>query len=167
VKWHYLQMAADGDPTRYTARDLAALCGVSERTVRYYVEEGLLPRPASRGRGANFEADHLTRLHLIRAMQQAGNDLESIRDYLREMERELGRTGATLEAALAVWTARTEEAAWRERLTKQWATPELAHRYRIAEGIDLLVDLRAAPHPGRMREIVRLIRKAFAAEDDD
>ncbi|HSZ51318.1 MAG TPA: MerR family transcriptional regulator [Caulobacteraceae bacterium] len=160
-------MAADGDPTRYTARELAALCGASERTVRYYVGEGLLPPPASRGRGANFGADHLTRLRLIRAMQQAGNDLESIRDYLREMERELGRTGATFEAALTVWTARTEEAAWRAKLTKHWATPEVAHRYRIAEGIELLVDPRATPHPGRMREIVRLIRDAFAEEDGD
>jgi DNA-binding transcriptional MerR regulator len=167
VQWHYPWMAAVDDRTRYTARELAALCGVSERTVRYYVEEGLLPPPASRGRGANFEADHLTRLRLIRAMQQAGNDLESIGDYLREMERELGRTGATFEAALAVWTARTEEAAWREKLAKHWATPELAHRYRIAEGIELLVDPRVTPHSARMREILRLIREAFAAGDGD
>ena len=166
MKWHYLRMTEDDDRIRYTARELAALCGVSERTVRYYVEEGLLPPPASRGRGANFEADHLTRLRLIRAMQQAGNDLESIRDYLREMERELGRTGATFEAALAVWSARTEEAAWREKLTRHWATPDVAHRYRIAEGIELLVDLRATPHPGRMREIVRLIREAFVEDED-
>lgn len=160
-------MAAEDDLARYTARELGALCGVSERTVRYYVGEGLLPPPASRGRGANFGSEHLTRLSLIRAMQQAGNDLESIRDYLRELERDQGRTGATFEAALTVWTARTEEAAWREKLTKHWATPEVAHRYRIVEGIDLLVDLRAAPHAGRMREIVRLIRDALAIEEGD
>jgi len=107
-------MAEDDNRARYTARELGALCEVSERTVRYYVEEGLLPPPASRGRGANFGEEHLTRLRLIRAMQQAGNDLESIRDYLAELERELPRTGATFEAALAVWTARSEEASWRE-----------------------------------------------------
>ena len=160
-------MAEDDDRTRFTARELGALCEVSERTVRYYVEEGLLPPPASRGRGANFGEEHLTRLRLIRAMQQAGNDLESIRDYLAELERELPVTGATFEAALAVWTARTEEASWREKIRKRLGGPELAHRYRIADGVELLVDLRAAQPPSRMREIVRLIRKAFAEEDED
>lgn len=160
-------MTTEDSLARYTARELGALCGISERTVRYYVGEGLLPPPASRGRGANFGAEHLTRLRLIRAMQQAGNDLESIGDYLTELERELPKSGATFEAALAVWTARTEEAAWRERFGKRLEAPELAHRYRITEGVELLVDLRAAQNPARMREIVRLIRKAFDSEDSD
>lgn len=86
--------------------------------------------------------------------------------YLDELERELSRTGAGLEAALTIWNARTEEAAWRDKLGRHWATPEVAHRYRIAEGVELLIDARAAPHPRRMRDIVRLIRQAFAEDED-
>ena len=100
-------MADDG---RYTARDLAALTGVSERTVRYYVQEGLLPPPAGRGRGANFTGDHLTRLRLIRAMQRAGNELDAIRDYLAELKGALAQSGASFESVLAVWAGRNERA---------------------------------------------------------
>jgi len=52
-------------------------------------------------------------------------------------------------------------------MRKRAGAPELAHRYRIADGVELLVDLHAAQHPTRMREIVRLIRKAFAEEEED
>jgi DNA-binding transcriptional MerR regulator len=153
------------EKTRLTARELGALCGVSERTVRFYVEEGLLPPPAARGRGPNFEDSHLTRLRLIRAMQQAGNDLDTIRDYLRELEQELAARGATFESVLAVWNGRTEQAGWREHARKAWAAPDTVHRYAVAEGVELLVDHRSALPTTRMRELLRLIREAFEAEE--
>ena len=159
----YLDMTSEA--SRFTARDLGTLCGVSERTVRYYVAEGLLPPPLNRGRGANFTEDHLTRLRLIRTMQEAGTDLEAIRDYLAELERELTQTGASFEAALAVWRGRAEQTAWRDHFRKVWTAPEPLHRYRIGEGIELLVDSRAAISPNKMRELLQLIRENFEADD--
>jgi DNA-binding transcriptional MerR regulator len=47
---------------------LADRAGVSVRTVRYYVSEGLLPGPSGRGRQAEYTADHLARLLLIRRL---------------------------------------------------------------------------------------------------
>ena len=41
----------DGEQGRYNIDELADLGGVSRRTVRYYVQEGLLPAPLGVGRG--------------------------------------------------------------------------------------------------------------------
>lgn len=152
-------MSAASAPIRFTARELAVLAGVPERTVRFYVAEGLLPPPTGRGRGAHFEEEHLHRLKLIRAMQQAGNDLETIGEYLKELERELAGKSASFEAALAIWTGRDEQARWRDVLRR--LTPEPVHRYRIAEGVDLMVDISVALPPARMRELLRLMRELF------
>jgi DNA-binding transcriptional MerR regulator len=160
-----IPVAQKKDSPRYTARGLAELVGLSERTVRYYVAEGLLPPPPRRGRGAHFGEGHLTRLKLIRAMQQAGNDLGAIGEYLAELEGELKARGASLDDALAVWTARNERAELGERWRRLRTAPMPVHRYRIAEGVELLIDAEAAPAAARMQEIVRSLREAFEPED--
>lgn len=154
-------MTDDAQSPRYTANDLASRAGVSERTVRYYVVEGLLPPPDGRGRGAHYGAGHLTRLKLIRAIQQAGNELETIREYLTE----LGPEDAKVEAALRVWENRQEKADWAETWRERFGVPSMLHRYRIAEGIELTVDAKVAPSRERMSAILRSVRAAFADED--
>jgi len=160
-------MARAPDTARHTARALAALCGVSERTVRYYVEEGLLPPPRGRGRGAHFDDDHLVRLRLIKAMQQAGNDLGAIGEYLRELEQEVrGRPGG-FEAALAIWSGRNEEAGWRAEFRKRWGGATHVLRFRIAEGVELLVDTASMPEQARIQSLLKILRQSFEGEDDD
>ncbi|WP_448953654.1 MerR family transcriptional regulator [Labrys neptuniae] len=154
-------MADTPKKSRYTAGELAARTGVSERTVRYYLEEGLLPAPAGRGRGAHFGEGHLVRLRLIRAIQQAGNDLETIREYLNE----LGPEDAKAEAALHVWEYRQEQAQWGEVWREKFGMPATLYRYRIVEGVELLVESKAAPSREQMLAILRDLRKAFADED--
>ena len=146
---------------RYTASDLASRAGISERTVRYYVAEGLLPAPDGRGRGAHYGAAHLTRLKLIRAIQQAGNDLETIGEYLSE----LADDDAKAEAALRVWESRQEQAQWAETWREKFGVPATLHRYRIADGVELLVDAKVAPSRECMTAALRDLRKMFADED--
>jgi DNA-binding transcriptional MerR regulator len=160
-------MAGPPDSARHTARGLGALCGLSERTIRYYVEEGLLPSPRGRGRGAHFDDEHLVRLRLIRAMQLAGNELGAIKDYLQELEREVKGRASGFEAALAVWNGRTEQEAWRTELRKRWGGASHVLRFRIALGVELLVETESAPHQDRMPAILELLRKAFEEEEDD
>ncbi len=52
------------NPTTYTLSELCEAADVSERTVRYYVAQGLLPSPGS-GRGVRWSPEHLERLLLI------------------------------------------------------------------------------------------------------
>jgi DNA-binding transcriptional MerR regulator len=67
---------------RYAIGELASRGGVSRRTVRYYVQEGLLPSPFGVGRGDHYGPQHLERLLRIKAMQEAGLELQEIREAI-------------------------------------------------------------------------------------
>ena len=49
----------------YSLDYLSGHSGVSKRTIRYYVQTGLLPPPLGAGRGARYNAEHLARLQAI------------------------------------------------------------------------------------------------------
>jgi len=76
-----------GDEPRYAIGDLAELGGVSRRTVRYYVQEGLLPAPLGVGRGNHYGPAHLERLLNVKALQENGRTLDEIRQALRQRPR--------------------------------------------------------------------------------
>jgi DNA-binding transcriptional MerR regulator len=74
---------------RYAIGDLASLGGVSRRTVRYYVQEGLIPAPLGVGRGNHYTAEHLDQLLRVKAMQEAGRTLDEIRRAFGQPENSL------------------------------------------------------------------------------
>ncbi|MCL4562693.1 MAG: MerR family transcriptional regulator, partial [Chloroflexi bacterium] len=51
--------------------ELARRAGVSVRTIRYYIEEGLLPPPGNLGRYSLYGEEYLDRLELIRQLKAA------------------------------------------------------------------------------------------------
>ncbi len=63
---------------RMSIGKLADLAGVSRRTIRFYVQRGLLDAPRGRGRGSDYDRTHLERLERIRELQQAGHSLDAI-----------------------------------------------------------------------------------------
>jgi DNA-binding transcriptional MerR regulator len=136
---------------RYAIGDLADLGGVSRRTVRYYVQEGLLPTPLGVGRGNHYAQAHLDRLLQVKALQEAGRSLDEIRQLL-----EPARASAPPAAPKpAVPLPRTT---WR-RLT-------------VAPGVELHVagEVRL-PSPGRMQALAEWCRLHFTlsphrSEDD-
>lgn len=74
------------DSTRALAiEDLARAAGVSVRTIRYYITEGLLPGPGGRGKGASYSEEHLLRLRLIRRLAQQGVPLAEQRERLARL----------------------------------------------------------------------------------
>ena len=62
--------------------ELADRAGVSIRTVRYYIQQGLIPKPEARGPGAHYTPEHLDRLLLIKRMQKEHLPLAEIRRVL-------------------------------------------------------------------------------------
>jgi DNA-binding transcriptional MerR regulator len=70
------------DKHTFTLDELAALVELPRRTVRYYIQEGLLDRPSGAGRGAHYGPRHLEQLLEIRKWQRAGLSLERIRELL-------------------------------------------------------------------------------------
>ncbi|HEX6608336.1 MAG TPA: MerR family transcriptional regulator [Chloroflexia bacterium] len=69
-----------------TINELATRAGVTTRTIRYYVEQGLLPAP-ERGRPAEYTEDHVQRLDLIRRLKDQYLPLEEIRAMLERLDR--------------------------------------------------------------------------------
>jgi DNA-binding transcriptional MerR regulator len=133
----------------YGVGELAALGGVSRRTVRYYVQEGLLPSPEGLGRGAHYGEEHLQRLLRVKSLQEEGLTLDEVRRALRRPDRDSGRVAAA-SPSRAVIT-----------------------RVRLAPGLDLLVDgMLRLPPPGKLAELSDWCRKNFPSaggegEDDD
>jgi len=73
------------NPT-FDLSQLADRAGVSPRTVRYYIQQGLLPSPEAKGPGAHYRNEHLDRLLIIKRLQQDHLPLAEIRRMLEEAE---------------------------------------------------------------------------------
>jgi DNA-binding transcriptional MerR regulator len=73
----------DASPTPLDLPDLADRAGVSIRTVRYYIQQGLLQEPEARGPGAHYTEEHLDRLLLIKRLQKEHLPLAEIRKAIQ------------------------------------------------------------------------------------
>jgi DNA-binding transcriptional MerR regulator len=69
----------------YELGELSHLAGVTPRTVRYYIQQGLLRSPGTPGPGAKYDAAHLDRLRLIRRLQREHLPLAEIRRRLASL----------------------------------------------------------------------------------
>ena len=70
------------DAERFSLDELCALADTPRRTVRYYIQQGLLARPQGAKRGAYYTGNHLQRLLAIRKWQRAGLSLERIKELV-------------------------------------------------------------------------------------
>jgi DNA-binding transcriptional MerR regulator len=66
----------------YTLDSLAKLAGVTPRTIRYYIAQGLLPAPDFAGSATRYDDTHVALLRAIKRMQADHLPLASIRDRL-------------------------------------------------------------------------------------
>jgi DNA-binding transcriptional MerR regulator len=134
--------------------ELANLGGVTRRTVRYYVQEGLLPAPRGVGRGDHYGPEHLERLLRIKGLQERGRTLEEIR---RELAAPPSKSVAPVDRNVTVDLS-IPRGAW--------------VRLDVAPGVEVHVGsgLRLPP-PGRLAELAALCRELFgerpsSAEED-
>jgi DNA-binding transcriptional MerR regulator len=79
-------MSPNPDDARYTLTELSALAGVTPRTVRYYLAQGLLPAIGVSGPGAKYDDTYLARLQLIRRLQAQHQPLAEIRRQLEGLD---------------------------------------------------------------------------------
>lgn len=70
----------------YSVDQLSDMAGFTIRTIRYYIQEGLLDPPAGRGRGGYYYDSHLQRLLEIKALQDRGLKLAAIQEVLKRGE---------------------------------------------------------------------------------
>ena len=122
--------------------ELAGLGGVTRRTVRYYVQEGLLPAPRGVGRGRHWGPEHLERLLAVKAMQERGESLESIRAAF---------AGARRPAPPAA----------------PHVSREAVTRIVLGPGLELLVSGgRKLPPPGALADLAAWCRESFRKDEE-
>jgi DNA-binding transcriptional MerR regulator len=69
--------------TRYSLDQIAELAGVNPRTVRYYIQLGLVERPIGETRAAHYTWQHLKSLLEVRGYTEQGFSLERIAELMR------------------------------------------------------------------------------------
>lgn len=73
------------EPPVYDLNELSDRAGVTPRTVRYYIQQGLLPAPEAQGPATRYGQGHLDRLLLIRQLQREHQPLAEIRAHLEAL----------------------------------------------------------------------------------
>ena len=120
--------------TTYTLDQLCALTDLTKRTVRYYMQLGLVDRPVGETRAAHYTPKHLEQLLQIRKLADAGVSLERIREVLAGGESPVP-----------------------DRVRQPGAISVLSHVF-IAPGVELQIDPQAAGlSPEQLRAFVRTV----------
>lgn len=131
------------DARKYGIDELAELGGVTRRTVRYYVQEGLLPAPRGVGRGRHYGPEHLDRLLQVKSMQERGESLEAIRVALSGGPRQPAPSPAPQ------------------------VRREVVTRIVLAGGLELLVSGgRKLPPPGTLAELAVWCDERFRKDEE-
>jgi DNA-binding transcriptional MerR regulator len=118
----------------YTLDQLCALTDLTKRTVRYYMQLGLVDRPVGETRAAHYTPKHLEQLLQIRKLADAGVSLERIREVL---------SGGASPVP--------------DRVRQPGAISVLSHVF-IAPGVELQIDPQAAGmSPEQLRAFVRTV----------
>ncbi len=125
--------ASNSLPT-HTLADLCVLADLSARTVRYYVQAGLVDRPEGETRAARYGTRHLEQLLLIKKWTAAGVSLDRIRELLQG-----------------------EEAPVPSRPRKTGSVEVYSH-LMVADGIEVVIEpRRAGLSPELLRKFVKAV----------
>jgi DNA-binding transcriptional MerR regulator len=134
----------------FKLEELAEAAGVSPRTVRYYVQRGLLPAPAFRGRDTVYDEDHLIKLRAIRRLQEQYLPLDAIQIELARRSR-----AELEEISKGAAPPRDDRPVLVPPPVRE---PEKWVRWELRPGVELLASERA----GVTRELVDVLKQAIA-----
>ena len=130
----------------YGITELAALGGVSRRTVRYYVQRGLIPTPTGTGRGSHYGKEHLDALVKVRRLQENGVPLADIFAALSGEEKV---------------TPEPPESAQKEAASKPRTHSEWVH-IKLAEGLELhLCTSRFSFDDSKILRVIEAVRNVI------
>ena len=85
--------------------EFADRCGLTVRTIRFYHQLGILPRPELRGRTGWYGQQHLDRLAFVRRLQSRGYSLAAITDMVDNQIPTILQDGSSADPATAAWDA--------------------------------------------------------------
>jgi DNA-binding transcriptional MerR regulator len=122
----------------FSLKELEALSGVSERTIRWYISEGILPRADSRGRDARYSRLHLERLLAARHLRDhEGLSISEIRNRIQsagpEELRYLSAQASSEQPRAGVSPETTERSA--HELVSGWQAEDAQPHYRLQSSV--------------------------------
>ncbi|WP_446039377.1 MerR family transcriptional regulator [Streptomyces sp. SID1121] len=148
----------------YRIEGLARASGATVRTIRGYLDRGLLPRPERRGRANVYGETHLARLRQIADLLDRGYSLAAIKEL-----REAWDTGRGLGGVLGL--VAEVDGPWKDEEAARISRAELAERFggepddrAVAEALELGVleripgcdDLFLVPSPQELSVAAKL-----------
>jgi DNA-binding transcriptional MerR regulator len=132
--------SGDSPSQSFSLDALCALTDLSKRTVRYYVQLGLVSRPEGETRAAKYSPQHLEQLLLIKKWTAAGVSLDRIRELLQGGPAPVPDRG------------------------RRPGSLEVCSHLHVAEGIELVIEpTRAGLSPVQLRSFVRSVLQAYEA----
>lgn len=129
------------EDARYSIDDLVARTGLNRRTIRYYIQLGLVDRPIGETRAAYYTPQHLSQLVRVTSLSAEGLSLDAIGRLAKS------DPAASPRASAAAYSAAVGNVEVRSHLT-------------LAPGVELVVE------PGRAgltpQQLKRLFRDTLA-----
>lgn len=130
-------------PPSYPLSKLCALVDLPPRTVRYYIQLGLVDRPEGETRAARYGARHLDQLLQIKKWTAAGLSLARIGELLSGAEPDIPPR------------------------RQQPGSVEVRSHLMVADGVDLVIEPdRAGLTPRQVRQFARAVMTAWAQLGD-
>lgn len=134
-----MKTASASSTPSYLLADLCVLADLPPRTVRYYVQIGLVDRPEGETRAARYGATQLEQLLLIKKWTAAGLSLDRIRELLR------GEQVPVPPRARAIGSV------------------EVRSHLMVADGVDVVIEPgRAGLSPEQVRLFIKGVMAVFA-----
>ena len=128
---------------QFNLEELATLVDLPRRTVRYYIQQGLVDRPEGLGRGSHYGRRHVEQLLELRKWQAAGLSLERIRELI----------GPGSASSVLVPPARP----------RRPGSIEVWSHVVVDEGVEVLVEpQRAELSPEQVRRFTREVMALYA-----
>jgi DNA-binding transcriptional MerR regulator len=124
----------------FTLDEISILAELPRRTVRYYIQCGLVDRPQGIGKGARYTERHVEQLLLVRKWQLAGLSLERIGEIVRHEDVAALPPAPRRPGSVEVWS-----------------------HLVVANGIELTLEPgRAGLTPEQVRAFFREVTQAYA-----
>ena len=128
------------NPDKHTLNDLCVLADLPVRTVRFYVQNGLVDKPQGETRAARYGSKQLDQVLLIKKWTAAGVSLDRIRELLQGGE-------APVPA----------------RVRKAGSVEVWSHLF-VADGLEVVIEPgRAQMSPEQLRTFTRGVMSLYAS----
>lgn len=148
----------------YTIQELAERCGVTPRTIRFYIEEGLLPPPLQEGRIGLYTDEHVERLELIRQLKEAFLPLREIHRLVNSL------SSAEIRALLETLPRAPHAAPPEEAESRAVGQSALDYIRSLQKGVSREEDTTSSPqsyHEARTVLLRKARREQLAPDDEE